>query len=125
VQGFDDGTQQPGSGSNRVESVYRTTVVVRRFGEAIFPVKVVTRFADGHQTTESWDGVDRWRLYSYDRPAEAVSVVVDPDRILLLDVNYTNNSASIAPASAGAATKWSMKWMVWLQDLMLTWSFFV
>jgi len=125
VQGFDDRTQPPSSGTSQVDSVYRTTVVVRRFGEAIFPVKVVTTFDDGQQVTESWDGDDRWRLYSYERPARATNVIVDPERILLLDINYTNNSASIAPAGPSAASKWSLKWMVWLQDLMLTWSFFV
>jgi hypothetical protein len=40
-------------------------------------------------------------------------------------MNYTNNSRSLAPQSDRAATKWALKWMVWLQDLLLTWAFFV
>jgi hypothetical protein len=102
-----------------------TTVVVRRYGEAVFPVDVVTSFADGHQATEQWDGRDRWRLYRYDTRSRAVSAVVDPRRILLLDLNVTNNSRTLEPQAAAAANKWSAKWMVWLQDLLLTWSFFV
>jgi hypothetical protein len=45
---------------------------------------------------------------------------VDPNQVLLLDVNRTNNSRSLAPKGGEAATKWSMKWMVWLQDALLT-----
>jgi peptidase M1-like protein len=104
---------------------YRTSVVVRRYGEAIFPVDVVVTFANGDTANERWDGRDRWKLYTYDRPAAAVSAVVDPNDVLLLDVNRTNNSRTLAPKSGEAATKWSMKWMVWLQDALLTYGFLV
>jgi hypothetical protein len=100
---------------------YRTTVIVRRFGEAIFPVDVLVTFRSGEPVTEHWDGRDRWKLYTYQRPAAAVSAQVDPNRVLLLDVDYTNNSKTLAPKSATAATKWSLKWMVWLQDCLLSW----
>ena len=51
---------------------------------------------------------------------------VDPDRVLLLDVNYTNNSASLtADAGHAAARKWSLAWLIWLQDHLLTYGFFV
>jgi Peptidase family M1 domain len=104
---------------------YRTTVVVRRFGEAIFPVDVVTTFKDGERVSERWDGRERRAIYTYDRPAEGLKVEVDPERVLLLDVNYTNNSATLEPRAAEASLKWSLKWLVWLQDLMLTYAFFV
>lgn len=103
----------------------RTTVVVRRLGEAIFPVNVVTSFVNGEQVTERWDGRTRWRAFTYDRAVGAQQAVVDPERILLLDVDYTNNSRTLEPQGDEAATKWSLAWMVWLQDLLLTWSFFV
>ena len=38
----------------------------------------------------------------------------------MLDVNYTNNSRTLQPRAATAATKWSLKWMAWLQDVLLT-----
>ena len=44
------------------------------------------------------------------------------DRVLLLDINYTNNSRTLEPRAAEAGLKWSLKWMVWLQDLMLTYA---
>jgi len=114
-----------GGGPDTTYDGYRTTVVVRRFGEAIFPVDVVTTFRDGQRVTERWDGRDRRAIYTYDRPSEGLKVEVDPERVLLLDVNYTNNSATTEPRAAEASLKWSLKWLVWLQDLMLTYAFFV
>jgi len=104
---------------------YRTVVVARRFGEAIFPVDVVTTFRDGQQVREQWDGRDRRAVYTYERPAEGLSVQIDPQRVLLLDVNYTNNSATLEPRAREASLKWSLTWLVWLQELLLTYAFFV
>jgi hypothetical protein len=105
-----------------VQSVNQSNVVVRRYGEAIFPVDVLVTFGNGERVTEHWDGVDRWKLYSYDRPSPIETVVVDPNRVLLLDVDYTNNSYTRAPSGPRAATKWSLRWMVWLQDCLLSWA---
>lgn len=104
---------------------YRTVVVVRRFGEAIFPVDIVTTLRDGARIVEQWDGRDRRVIYTYEQPSQALSVEVDPERVLLLDVNYTNNSATLEPRVEEASLKWSLKWLAWLQDLMLTYAFFV
>jgi hypothetical protein len=85
-------------------------------------------FADGQRVVEHWDGKDRWRVYTYERPQRAVSAEADPERVLLLDVNRTNNSRTLEPLDASgprASTKWSLKWMVWLQDQLLSWSVFV
>jgi hypothetical protein len=50
---------------------------------------------------------------------------VDPERVLLLDINTTNNSASLKPAAPAAARKWSLVWLIWLQDHLLTHGFFI
>ncbi len=104
---------------------YRTSVVVRRYGEALFPVDLVVTFESGEAVTEHWSGRERWKLYTYDRPARAARAEVDPHHVLLLDVNYTNNSLTLRPKGPAAATKWSMTWMVWLQDALLSYGFFV
>jgi hypothetical protein len=120
---FDYGIQE--LRSDRENGRYRTTLVVRRYGEAVFPVDVRVTFDNGEQVTERWDGRDRWRQYVYDRDAKARSAEADPDRVLLLDVNVTNNSRTLQPKGLRAATKWSLKWMVWLQDCLLSWSVFI
>ena len=111
--------------SQTVDDKTRTTVVVQRLGDGIFPVDVVTKFRDGTTKTEHWDGQERRVLYVYEISSEPLSVEVDPNRILLLDINFTNNSLTREPQSSKAALKWTLKWIVWLQDLMLTYGFFV
>jgi aminopeptidase N len=121
---FDYAVQE--ANSERVgENRYRTTVVAQRLGEATFPIEVRTTFDGGEQVTERWDGRDRRVTYVYERPARAAHVQVDPNRMLLLDVNYTNNSRTLTTRGDDVSVKWSLKWMVWLQDLMLTYGFFV
>ncbi len=104
---------------------FHTTVVVRRYGEGLFPVDVVVTFEDGETARERWDGRSRWTSFEYDRPSRAVSAQVDPDRVLLLDVDYTNNSCTLEPRADEAARKWSLTWMAWLQDVLLTYAFFI
>jgi hypothetical protein len=120
---FDYGVAELKSDEQGTE--YHTAVVVRRYGEATFPVDVLITFGNGDKVTEHWNGRDRWKLYTYVRPQRAVSAIVDPDQVLLLDVNRTNNSRTLTPNGRRAATKWSMKWMVWLQDLLLSYGMFV
>ena len=117
---FDYGVQE--LQSTRDGDHFHTSVVVRRHGEAVFPVDVAVVFRNGDRITEHWDGEDRWKLYSYDRASEAVSAQVDPNRVLLLDANYTNNSIALEPRGSAAATKWSLAWMVWLQECLLSWA---
>ena len=57
--------------------------------------------------------------------ADASVVLVVDDRILLLDVNRTNNSVTLNPRAKAAARKWSLAWLIWLQDHLLTYGFFV
>ena len=103
---------------------YRTVVVAQRLGEAVFPVDVVTTFRNGERVTERWGGRERRQVYVYDRAVQALRTEVDPGRTLLLDLNYTNNSRSLEPRGREASLKWALKWMVWMQDLMLTYGFF-
>jgi hypothetical protein len=103
---------------------YRTTVIVRRLGEATFPVDVVTSFEGGAQATERWNGLDRRAVFQYERAERASVAAVDPRRVLLLDAHYTNNSKALAPRSREASLKWALSWMVWLQQLLLSYGFF-
>jgi hypothetical protein len=104
---------------------FQTDVVVRRYGEAIFPVDILVTFTNGEEVRETWDGVARWKLFTYQRAAQILQAEVDPDSVLLLDLNRTNNSKTMKPMTNIATTKWMLKWMTWLQDVMLTYAFFV
>ena len=103
---------------------FESVVVVRRLEDGVFPTIVKRTYADGSSDTAGWDGKARWQALSHRHAARLVRVEVDPDRILLLDVNYTNNSWTATPQAPAAAHKWSMRWMAWLQEVMLTYAFF-
>jgi hypothetical protein len=109
----------------KVEGQFRTTVVVRRLAAGQFPLDLLVTFSNGEQAREKWDGLGRWGVFTFDRPFRAVSAQIDPERVLLLDTNYTNNSRTTEPKANEAATKWTLRWMVWLQDLFMSSSFFV
>jgi hypothetical protein len=72
--------------------------------------------------TDHWDGRDRETVFSYRSPAAAISAEIDPDRVILLDVNRTNNSRTLTPHGAAVATRWAGRWMIWMQSLMLTYA---
>ncbi len=114
---------------------YRTTVVLKRLGEAVFagtslpPVgpfesgralEIEVRFADGQRSEDHWDGRAAEKTLVYHGPAPATAARIDPAGILLLDVNRLNNSRTLAPASPAASLSWSVRWTTWLQDLLLS-----
>jgi len=124
-RGLKEGSKGLAFESQTLDKIYRTSVVVRRLGAGQFPVDVLVTFTDGHQERQRWDGRARWQNFTFDRPARAVSAQVDPERVLLLDTSHTNNSRTLEPKRDEAATKWSLRWMVWLQDLFMTYAFLV
>jgi hypothetical protein len=104
---------------------YRTVVVARRHGEGVFPVDVRVVFDNNQEKRWRWDGRDRWKVFEVEQPSRARYAQIDPDRVLLLDLDYTNNSAALEPAGRRAARKWSLAWLIWLQDHLLTYGFFI
>ena len=79
----------------------------------------------GRRRAGAGTGAIGGRLSSWCRPSRARYAQVDPDRVLLLDANFTNNSMTLAPKAAPAARKWSLAWLIWLQDHLLTYGFFI
>jgi hypothetical protein len=116
---------------------FATTVVARRYGDARFtgssalPVgpfesgrgmSLVVTFADGQRQIDCWDGRDSEKTFRYRSPASAVSAAIDPDRTLLLDLEQTNNSTTLAPQAGPAAFRWAARYLVWLEDLLLSYA---
>jgi hypothetical protein len=114
--------QIPGENSGAI--AIDTTVVVRRLRDGVFPVDVRVTFGDGSSVTERWDGRDPWRAFTFRKGSAPRTVEVDPERVLMLDLNYTNNSWTAQPRAAEASGKWALRWLTWVQDLLLTYAFF-
>ena len=98
---------------------YESEVTVRRLGEVRLPVEVQVEWSDGRVRRETWDGRDRWKRFRYRETVKVSRVVVDPDRKLALDVDPANNSwTSEEGVSRRAASKWSARFLLWLQNLL-------
>jgi hypothetical protein len=103
---------------------FDSTVDIRRWGEGVFPVGLRVTFEDGSVAEEKWDGRARWTRLHYVKPSMVARVEVDPESVLVLDVNSSNNSWTRRPESPLAATKWTAKWTVWLQGVLELAAFF-
>ncbi len=116
--------EESGNGEEVEAEVYRNQVLVRRLGAGVFPVDVLLVFENGNQERLAWDGRDRWKTFVVEGPSKLDYAVVDPERVLLLDIDYSNNSRLRKSRAKAPARKWASKWMVYLQDLLITFSFF-
>jgi Peptidase family M1 domain len=94
---------------------FSSTVTVSRLGEIMLPVTVGVIFDDGSDATEQWDGRGRTVSFRYERAARVTRAIVDPDHILTIDIDYTNNSRTISPP-ASPIWKYTAKVLFWLQN---------
>ncbi|MCX6121277.1 MAG: M1 family metallopeptidase [Ignavibacteriales bacterium] len=99
------------------DSLFRSVVLVSRLGEVKMPVDVLIRFDDGKDVRETWDGQVRWKQYIYSGKSKVVSATVDPDNILVLDINMNNNSRTVQPSSI-PFWKYTTKFMTLVQAIL-------
>jgi hypothetical protein len=104
-------------------SIYRSSVLVRRLGEVIAPVDLLVRFESGSTAREQWNGSYRWVRYEYERTSKAISAEVDPEHRLAIDANFSNNSRTALP-DRHTAFRWYIHWVFWLQNLNFAVGFF-
>ena len=110
--------------STRTPTGTDNVVAIRRNGDGVFPIDVKVSFSDGSSVTEHWNGASTWTSFSYKRPARVTQVEVDPAHVLLLDVNMTNNSWTATPQTSGAIKRWTLRWVTWAEEVLLSYAFF-
>lgn len=113
----------------------RSTVVVARRGSAAFTgtshpptgafesgraMEIELTFADGQKILERWDGRAPSKTIVFDGPSPVESAAIDPRQVVMLDLTRLNNTWSPAVNNGAAVMTWSVRWTVWLQDLLLT-----
>jgi hypothetical protein len=101
------------------QQVFESVVVVRRSGGVRLPVEVAFKFEGQPVERQTWDGRDTTRTFRFERPEKLEWVDVDPDRRILLDVNWVNNGRRIEP-DARPAAGWTARWLFLLQNLFAT-----
>lgn len=112
---------------------FQTRISLRRFGNGVFAgtsaprgplqsarsLKVLTRFEDGTAIEEWWDGRDAALEFVYAGPSRAVSSSVDPEAVLLLDEDRSNNTRVTRAEMTPTGARLTASWLIWLQDVML------
>ncbi len=96
---------------------YRNEFVVRRAGGVVFPVEVLAIFENGKQSRQTWDGKERWKRFSFPGPSRLVRAEVDPDRKILLDVDWSNNSR-LAEPDPRAARRLAGGFLFWVESTL-------
>jgi hypothetical protein len=95
---------------------FRTEVLLRRYGAAV-PQTLVVKFADGSVETVRWDAGESWRKFSWVKPARAVSVELDPQRLHYLDASKLDDSRTLE-ANASASRRWGMEVAAFFEYLL-------
>lgn len=121
---FDEVYRSSATFDYAVGQVTGDTVAIRRIGDGVMPVDIKVTFAGGSSKTERWDGADRWRVMSFPGAGKITTVEVDPNAVLLLDVNRTNNSWTAKPETDLAVKRWTLRWVTWAEELILSYGFF-
>jgi hypothetical protein len=67
-------------------------VLVRRRGTLVMPVDIDLHGADGSVRRVRWEAADRAARIPYDGEAPLVAAVIDPDRRVLLDEDFSDNA---------------------------------
>jgi hypothetical protein len=111
-------------GQEHEDGTIDSTIVLRRYGEGVFPVDVVTTFENGQSIISRWSGDARWHSLKYRRNVRVRTVEIDPGRVLTLDLNYTNNSWTAHPEGPDVSRNWTLRWLMWLETVLLTYAFF-
>jgi len=102
---------------------FESEVLVRRVGEMVFPVTVRVKFEDGSEVREHWDGQYRWQKFKFVNKPRIALAEVDPDHQWKLEVIRTDNSVR-RQAEKLAPEKWYLRWVVWIQNVLMAFSFF-
>jgi hypothetical protein len=96
---------------------YDSVVLVQRKGDFIFPVDIVLRYEGGKTDHRRWDGRDRWLKIRTTTPEKLLSADIDPQRKILLDIDWLNNARRVEP-DGRASTWWSARVMFWVQNIL-------
>lgn len=97
---------------------WRSRVELRRLGEVQLPVVVELTFRGVAPERRVWPPGERWARWEFERAEPLVSAQLDPDHLLPLDADWTNNARRVE-LSYGAALHWSARLVFWIQQVLV------
>ena len=90
-----------GPGTSRTtsvpDSIYTSVAQLERAGDMTLPVEVLIHFTNGDEVLEKWDGLSRYKDYTYSGSRRIEWVKIDPEFKNRMDVNFINNSMTTRP----------------------------
>jgi Peptidase family M1 domain len=100
------------------EGKWDVRVEIRRLGEFVVPVEIDVHWSDHMSTRYYWNGQDpTWTLAVPGSERKALQVVIDPDRKLILDRNWLNNSRTVDP-NDDFARQAGVRALLWAQSML-------
>jgi hypothetical protein len=96
---------------------FETRVLVRRRGEVVLPVTIAFTFEGKAPERVTWSGAERWKTFTFTRPERLQSVQIDPDRGLVLDVDWLRNGYRVEP-DRRAAVSLTVRWVFFVQQVL-------
>ncbi|MFV1981656.1 MAG: M1 family aminopeptidase, partial [Rhodothermia bacterium] len=109
-------TDQPTADDDSTR-MYLSTIVLQRKQNGVMPVDVAVRFENDETDSFVWDGRDEWKKIEYNRPVRVAEVYIDPENKVLLDLNKLNNRW-VREGDSSVATKYGLKYLVWMQQFL-------
>jgi len=106
------------------DTVYESSVWLRRKQDFVMPVEVEIKFSNGEKVRERWDGQSRWTRFAYQKKAKVTSAELDPDHTIQIDRNDFNNSFVVEP-NPKPTQKLSTYWLFvtqWIGQALAWWA---
>ncbi|TDI29855.1 MAG: M1 family peptidase [Acidobacteria bacterium] len=110
-----------GTSEDQEAARYRNEIVVRRLGAVAVPVVVEIEFEDGTVIHENWDGIYAWTRFVYEGTRRVRRATVDPKRVYAIDLNWSNNTRT-ALLSRRPVARWSLRFLLWMQNVLTFYS---
>ena len=92
-------------------------VVILRDGEAVVPLEIDLH-TDKDTLKTFWNGKEKIKKIIFHTTNKVFSAVIDPERKNLFDLNFANNSYTVASQYSGALYL-SVRWFFWIQNLLM------
>lgn len=113
-------------------ALVESSLTLLRTGTGIFAVSgqgdreqsmpILVRFGDGTELRDWFDGAAPATTLIYTAKTAVVYAAIDPELMLLLDVNRSNNTFAATRSIRPLGVRLALHWMAWLQQAMLTYS---
>ncbi|MBX7151497.1 M1 family metallopeptidase [bacterium] len=110
--------------TDEASGLIHNIVNIRNNGEAVMPVSICFRFENSDSLTAEWDGKATERKFEFNTTSKIVSCWIDPEKINVMDVRWSNNFLSVESSYEGIA-RYTLRIQNWVQSLLMNLSVFI